>query len=91
MSMKETARLQRLGALGSMGVAVGVMLLWAVVFFWLVATRVSTSGLDADHSLLIRLTTFFPAFAIALVHLIFARKLSSASRSWHSDGAAART
>lgn len=74
--------MQRLGAFSALTAAIGIMVVWAVVFFWLAAARVSTAGVDADHSLLIRLTTFFPALAIALVQLSVARKLSSAARSW---------
>lgn len=82
MSMKETARLQRLGAMGAVGIAIGVIVVWAVVFLWLAAARVSTAGVDADHALLIRMTTFFPALAIASVLIACARQLSEAARNW---------
>ncbi|HLV25610.1 MAG TPA: hypothetical protein VKZ41_04830 [Gemmatimonadales bacterium] len=82
MSMKETAKTQRLGALGAYGGAAAILVLWAVVFFWLAGSRVSTSGIDVDHSLLIRLTTFFPALAIAAVHFAVGRQLSAAAGSW---------
>lgn len=81
MIWDDTARLQRLSAVSTVGVAVGVMLLWVVVFFWLAGTRVPHSGVDLHHSLLIRITTFFPAFTIALVHLLLGRQLSRAARN----------
>jgi hypothetical protein len=87
MSMKETARMQRMGAMGALAIAAGVMVLWAVVFLWLAGARVATAGVDLDHSLLIRLTTFVPALAIALVLVSVARQLSGAARSWQGSEA----
>ena len=81
MIWNDTAKLQRRSAVGTVGVAAGVMLLWVVVFFWLAATRVPQSGVDLHHSLLIRITTFFPAFTIALVHILLGRQLARAARN----------
>lgn len=80
MTVEQTVKMQRLGAIGATAGAVGILVLWAVVFGWLATARVPTAGLDWVNALLIRLTTFFPALAIASVHLAMARKLSMAAR-----------
>ncbi len=79
LERKQMAKYQRFGALGSLGVAVGIMLFWLVLFGWFLPQQVSTGGLDDVHAWMTRLTTFFPALLIALAHLTFARQLRTAA------------
>lgn len=80
MTAEQTVKMQRMGAMGAMATAGAVLVLWAVVFLWLAGHPVSTGGLDWVHSLLVRLTTFFPALAVALLHVVVARRLADAAR-----------
>ena len=78
METRRSATAARLGALGALGVAGGVVLLWAL-FVW-AGIRAGTGGLDVVHSRLIWLTTLMPAIALVAIHVALARQLFAEAR-----------
>lgn len=69
----------KLGALGAVGVAVGLLALY-LVLCWVSWSRPITGGMDKISQDVAWISIFIPVLAIAAVHLTFAKVLWDAAR-----------
>jgi hypothetical protein len=73
-SESEVRRYERAGALGAVGVAGGVFLVY-LVFCFLTRPQPETGGMDWTNSILTWIGTGLLALAVIAIHLAFARQL----------------
>jgi len=79
--MKKHAKLASLGALG---VAGGVVALFALLAW--VSTPSPDGGIDGDHAMIAYIGIAIPLIAIAVVHLVYARQLGRYAKEQRQDG-----
>jgi hypothetical protein len=68
----------KLGALGAVGVALGLLALY-LVLAW-VSTPSAAGGIDRIQSVVAYIAIFVPICAIAVIHLVYARILWAAAQ-----------
>jgi divalent metal cation (Fe/Co/Zn/Cd) transporter len=73
----------RLGALGAVGVALGLLALY-LFLCWVSWSRNITGGIDHIHQNVAWISILIPVLAIVAVHLTFARVLWDAARGKRS-------
>jgi hypothetical protein len=71
-------RYAKLAALGAIGVAAGVLALYALIAFG--ARHTATGGIDTTHAVLTWISAAVPAAAIIAAHLAYAKILLDESR-----------
>ena len=71
-------KLEKLAALGAVGVCFGVLALYALIAF--VARPVPTGGMDGTNAVLTWISVAVPVLAIIAVHLVYAKLLLDESR-----------
>ena len=70
-------RMQKLGAMGALGVSAGVIALYALVAW--IARSTPTGGMDATQAAVTWYSLAVPVIAIVAVHVVYARVLWRAS------------
>ncbi|HEX6053436.1 MAG TPA: hypothetical protein VFZ21_29410 [Gemmatimonadaceae bacterium] len=71
-------RFAKLAALGAVGVAIGVVGLYALVSF--ISRPTPTGGIDRTHAVLTWISLAVPALAIIAAHLAYAKVLMDESK-----------
>ena len=72
-------KFDRLGALGGVGVAFGVLALY-LFLCWVSLSRPITGGMDGINQTIAWISMLVPVLAIVAVHLVFAKILWDAAR-----------